>query len=74
LTARTIFNMIRVLVILFGISVSVLSTIMTYDAVSLNVGLGDAVGSVVFHPGPTMVEVSAEITIEHRVFYFPFQI
>lgn len=72
MAARTIFNIIKALVILFGVSVSALSTIMTYDAASLNIGLKDAAGSVVFHPGPTTVAVTAEITIEHGGLLFSF--
>lgn len=72
MNARTIFNIIRILVILFGISVSVLSIIMTYDATSLNIGLKDAAGSLMFNPGLTTVAVTAEITIEHRGILFSF--
>jgi len=72
LAARTIFNIIKVIVILFGIGVSVLSTIMTYDAASLNIGLKDAAGSVVFTVGPTTVDVEATIGLEHRGILFSF--
>lgn len=47
-------------------------TVMTYDAASLNIGLKNAAGSVVFHPSPTTVAVTAEITIEHRGLLFSF--
>lgn len=72
MAARTILNIIKAFVILFGIGVSALSTIMTYDAASLNIGLKDAASSVVFYPTPTTVTVTAEITIEHRGILFSF--
>lgn len=72
MSARTIFNIIRAVVILFGIGVSALSTIMTYDAVSLNIGLKDVAGSVVFTIGPTTVDVKATINLEHRGILFSF--
>ncbi|MHA1721979.1 MAG: hypothetical protein ACTSXW_02780 [Candidatus Baldrarchaeia archaeon] len=72
MAARTIFNIIRVLVILFGISVSALSTIMTYDAASLNINFRSATESIVFNVGPTTVEISTEVLIEHRGILFTF--
>jgi len=72
LAARTLFNIIRAFVILFGIIVSALSTVMTYDAVSLNIGFRNAAESVVFNVGPTTVAVSTEVTIEHRGILFSF--
>ena len=72
MSARTIFNIIRTVVILFGIGVSALSTIMTYDAVSLNIGLKDVAGSVVFTVGLTTVDVKATINLEHRGILFSF--
>lgn len=72
MSARTIFNIIRIIVILFGLGVSALSTVMTYDAVNLNIGLKDVAGSVVFTIGTETVDVKATIYLEYRGILFSF--